>query len=286
MAQSASPSGVQEEVRWPQLIEDVASTTRQRLRSKTKTSNDVHFTSQQTAQLIDHTLLSVDAQPDQIVKLCKEAVSRGFKTVCVRPAYVALAVENLIDSAVGIACVIGFPEGTQATKTKVEEAKKAVTEGAKELDMVLNYEQLKAGHFEAVSQDIKAVRDAAPISKVALKVILETSQLTQDEVIAGCVVSCRSGANFAKTSTGFCGRGATVEDVELMRAACDAYQDTQRSSMRVHIKASGGIRTAADVYRMVQAGAERIGASAGVAILDSLKEGKPESKVTGAEGSY
>ncbi|KAL9618026.1 MAG: hypothetical protein Q9160_007215 [Pyrenula sp. 1 TL-2023] len=223
-------------------------------------------------QLIDHTLLALDATSEQITKLCEEASTFNFRTVCVRPKYVPLARELLRNRNVEIACVIGFPEGTQETSKKVTEALKAIEDGASELDMVLNYEALKAEHFDAVYDDVKAVREAAPRTATThLKVILETSQLSKDQIVAGCALCCKAGVDFVKTSTGFRGRGASVEDVKLMRAACDVATSIVGGE-RVKIKASGGIRTGPDLVGMAQAGAERIGASAGVKILESLKE--------------
>lgn len=223
-------------------------------------------------QLIDHTLLALDATPEQISKLCEEALTFDFRTVCIRPNYVPLARDLLRNHNVEIACVIGFPEGTQETSEKVTEALKANEDGASELDMVLNYEALKAEHFDIVYHDVKAVREAAPrTATMRLKVILETSQLSRDQVIAGCTLCCKAGVDFVKTSTGFRGPGASVEDIRLMRAACDVTTSIVGGE-RVKIKASGGISTGSDLVGMVQAGAERIGASAGVKILESLKE--------------
>lgn len=213
---------------------------------------------------IDHTLLALSATESQIDTLCAEAKEYKFASVCVRVNYVHRAVENLKDTPeVGVAAVIGFHEGTYKTAEKVDEALEAVKQGASELDMVLNYPLLKQGQFVDVYEDILAVRKAAP-SPVKLKVILETSQLDRNQIIAGSVISCLAGADFVKTSTGFNGPGASVENVSLMRATVDAL------GKGCKVKASGGVRTAEDSVRILQAGADRIGASAGVKIAKEL----------------
>ncbi|KAI1981100.1 hypothetical protein LOZ53_001642 [Ophidiomyces ophidiicola] len=212
------------------------------------------------ARTIDHTQLSLSATPFQIDTLCSEAREFNFATVCVRASYVSRAVKNLEGSPIGVACVVGFHEGTYPTDKKAVEAEEASKNGATELDMVMNYVQLKEGQYTAVFNDVQAVRNAA--KDVTLKVILETSQLSRDQVIAASVVSCLAGADYVKTSTGFNGPGARVEDVALMRAVCDLV------SKEVKVKASGGVRTAGDCIKMIQAGADRIGASAGVKIVN------------------
>ncbi|KAH8703759.1 putative deoxyribose-phosphate aldolase [Talaromyces proteolyticus] len=219
------------------------------------------------ARSIDHTQLAVDATASQIDTLCKEAQEHKFATVCVRLPFVSRAAENLQDSKskdVGIACVVGFHEGTYPTNEKVQEATKAIAAGASELDMVLNWPQLKQGKYTAVYADIHAVRRAAPRPRTKLKVILETSQLTRDEIITGCVISDMAGADFVKTSTGFNGAGANIENVRLMREVVDMLANGCK------VKASGGIRTAEDAVEMIKAGASRIGASAGVKIVNEL----------------
>ncbi|WEW57551.1 hypothetical protein PRK78_003018 [Emydomyces testavorans] len=218
------------------------------------------------AQTIDHTQLSLSATQSDIDALCAEARQYNFAAVCVRANYVSRAVQNLEGTSIGVACVVGFHEGTHSTAEKVSEAKEAVQKGANELDMVMNYPLLKEGRYMEVFEDIFAVRNAA--RDVRLKVILETSQLSKDEIIAGCVVSCLAGADYVKTSTGFNGPGASAENVALMRAVCDLV------NKHVKVKASGGVRTAEDCVRMIQAGAERIGASAGVKILEDATQGR------------
>ncbi|PGH09565.1 deoxyribose-phosphate aldolase [Blastomyces parvus] len=237
---------------------------------------------------IDHTQLALTATEAQIDTLCAEAIKYNFATVCVREAYVSRAVARLKDTGIGVACVIGFHEGTYSTAEKVSETKKAINDGASELDMVINYPLLKEGKYTDVYADVLAVRKAATHSsedvgnkfggKVGLKVILETSQLSREQIVAGCVISCIAGADFVKTSTGFNGPGASVENVALMRAVCEAL------GKGVKVKASGGVRTLGDCVQMIRAGAERIGASAGVKIVQELM-GK-EGSATGGDGGY
>lgn len=223
------------------------------------------------AKTIDHTLLKTDATEAQIDALCDEARSYDFASVCVRLQWVQRAVQDLKGSPVRVACVVGFHEGTQATSDKVSEAANAVKDGALELDMVLNWQQLKADQFDEVYEDIVAVRQAAP-SQVALKVILETSQLSRSQIIAGCVITEAAGAQFVKTSTGFCGQGATVDNVRLMKAVVGS---------RLEVKASGGIKTSKDCGAMLEAGASRIGASSGKQIVDEIKGGTSKSQAEG-----
>ncbi|PGH10561.1 deoxyribose-phosphate aldolase [Helicocarpus griseus UAMH5409] len=216
---------------------------------------------------IDHTQLSLAATEAQIDTLCSEAIKYAFATVCVRANYVPRAVSQLKGSDIGVACVIGFHEGTYSTAEKVAETEAAVRDGATELDMVINYPLLKEGKYTEVYDDVLAVRKAskpadASGAAVGLKVILETSQLSREQIVAGSLISCLAGADFVKTSTGFNGPGASVENVALMRAVCEAVRKGGK------VKASGGVRTAEDCVKMIRAGAERIGASAGVKIVE------------------
>ncbi|MDI1487011.1 MAG: hypothetical protein OHK93_006273 [Ramalina farinacea] len=226
---------------------------------------------QNYAKTIDHTLLKTDATEAQIDGLCDEARSYDFASVCVRLPWVQRAVQNLRGSPVRVVCVVGFHEGTQATSDKVSEAANAVKAGASELDMVLNWHQLKDEHYDEVCEDIVAVRKAAP-SQVPLKVILETSQLSRAQIIAGCVIAEAAGAQFLKTSTGFCGQGATVGNVTLMKAVVGS---------RLEVKASGGIKTSKDCRAMLEAGASRIGASSGKQIVDEIKGGSSKPQADG-----
>ena len=209
------------------------------------------------AKLIDHTLLKPAATRAEIKQLCAEARKYGFCSVCVNPYWVALAKQELQDSEVKVCTVIGFALGATTSAAKAFEAKDAVKNGADELDMVINMGALKSQDYKAVLQDIEAVRNACK-GKI-LKVIIETSQLTEEEKVKACELAAQAGADFVKTSTGFNGGGATVQDVALMRKSVPAT---------MQVKASGGIRTRADFDAMTAAGATRIGASAGVKILE------------------
>ncbi len=210
------------------------------------------------ASFIDHTLLKPEATPDQIRKLCREALQYHFIAVCVNPIYVPLCAEELRGSQVKIATVIGFPLGATLTEAKVYEARAAANHGASELDMVIQIGALKAGMHNQVSQDIAAVVAAGRESGALVKVIIETCLLTDDEKIIACQLSQNAGAAFVKTSTGFSTGGATVEDVALMRRTVGA---------QMGVKASGGIRTLDDAQKMIAAGATRLGASSGVKII-------------------
>ncbi|HBE46315.1 Deoxyribose-phosphate aldolase [uncultured spirochete] len=214
------------------------------------------WTKAEIAAAIDHTLLKATATSEQIRTLCAEAKEYTFKSVCVNPCWVPLCASELAGSGVLIATVVGFPLGANSTAIKVEEARRAVAEGAREIDMVINIGKAKAGDWNAVRDEIAAVVHA---SKPAIvKTIIETCYLTQDEKIAACRAAVAAGAAFVKTSTGFGTGGATIEDVRLMKETVgDAAQ----------VKASGGIKTYEDAVAMLEAGATRIGASAGVTIM-------------------
>ncbi|RAL06442.1 DUF171-domain-containing protein [Aspergillus ibericus CBS 121593] len=210
---------------------------------------------------IDHTQLALTATEQQIDDLCQEAIQHQFATVCVRLNHVSRAVQNLQGHpAVGIACVVGFHEGTYTTTEKTTEAQEAVKLGATELDMVLNYPLLQEGKYVDVYMDVLEVRNAAP-APVGLKVILETSQLTREQIVAGSVLACMAGADYIKTSTGFNGPGASVENVALMRATANLVGKGTK------VKASGGVRSREDCRKMLEVGAERIGSSSGVKIM-------------------
>ncbi|PYH61927.1 DUF171-domain-containing protein [Aspergillus niger CBS 101883] len=221
---------------------------------------------------IDHTQLALTATEQQIDDLCQEAIQHRFATVCVRLNHVSRAVQNLQEHpAVGVACVVGFHEGTYKTDEKTAEVKEAVSLGASELDMVLNYPLLQAGKYMDVYTDVLEVRKAAP-APVGLKVILETSQLSREQIIAGSVLACVAGADYIKTSTGFNGPGASLENVTLMRATANLVGKGTK------VKASGGVRSAEDCRKMLQAGAARIGSSSGVKIMQEEKTGVASSK--------
>ncbi|KAL8862270.1 MAG: hypothetical protein Q9178_001279 [Gyalolechia marmorata] len=226
------------------------------------------------AMCIDHTLLKLDATKEQIDELCEEARRLDFLSVCVRLEWVARAVHYLRGSGVGVACVVGFHEGTHSVSDKVNEASHALSAGASELDMVINYPLLKQQRYAEVYADVAAVRMAAP-HPVILKVILETAQLTRSEIVAGCKVSEAAKADFVKTSTGFGGQGATVENVRLMKSLIGSH---------MKVKASGGVRTVNDCISMMKAGAERIGTSNGVWIMEEAESLEDVTHTVGDEG--
>ncbi len=209
------------------------------------------------ASLIDHTLLKPDATRADIETLCSEAAQFCFASVCVNPNWVPLCREMLRNSGVKVCTVIGFPSGAHAPDVKAYETRRAVEQGAEEVDMVINIGAIKSKDYALVEQDIRGVVQAAGRDTV-VKVILETSLLTREEKIMGSSLAKAAGADFVKTSTGFAGGGATVEDVRLMR---------ETVGPEIGVKASGGIRSKEDVEAMVEAGATRIGASAGVKIV-------------------
>lgn len=209
------------------------------------------------AKLIDHTLLKSSATRADILLLCQEAKKYGFCSVCVNPFWVSYAKENLQESDVKVCTVIGFPLGANTTEVKVFETQNAIANGADEIDMVINVGALKNKEYEFVLQDIKSVREAC--QGHILKVIIETSQLTDEEKVKACELIAQAKADFVKTSTGFVGSGATTQDVALLKKSIP-------TSMQV--KASGGVRTKEDFQAMVDAGATRIGASSGVKIVE------------------
>lgn len=211
-------------------------------------------------RMIDHTLLKAEASQDQIKKLCQEAKTHDFFSVCVQPTWISLCKEELAGSGVKIATVIGFPLGANTTETKVFEAKDAIEKGADEIDMVINIGALKSGQDQLVEDEIRAIKEA--IRDHILKVIIETCLLTEDEKIRACQLTLKAGGDYVKTSTGFSTGGAKLEDVKLMK---DQVKD------RAKVKASGGIRDFATAKKMLEAGAERLGVSAGIAIVEGEK---------------
>ncbi len=230
-------------------------------------------TSRDWAGLIDHTLLKPEASEADIRKLCDEAAKFGFASVCVNPAWVKKASEFLKGSGVPVCTVIGFPLGATLSDVKAYEARRAIFNGASEVDMVINVGALKSGDVCTVEDDIRAVAEAAHENGVLCKVIIETALLTDDEKVKACRASKNAGADFVKTSTGFSKGGATVEDIALMRR-------TVGSSLGV--KASGGVKGIDDARAMFEAGATRIGASVGVKIAQEAGG----EKVTAPVGSY
>ena len=210
------------------------------------------------AQFIDHTLLKPNATRDQVTKLCKEADQYKFASVCVNPANVKLCAQLLKNSPAKVCSVVGFPLGASLPETKAFETENAIRDGAQEIDMVINIGALKDRDLELVARDILAVVKAAKPAGALVKVIIETSLLTDEEKQIVCLLAKEAGANFVKTSTGFSTGGATAEDVALMRHTVGPLMG---------VKASGGVRSKEDLDKMVRAGATRIGASAGVRIV-------------------
>jgi deoxyribose-phosphate aldolase len=215
------------------------------------------------ASMIDHTLLGPDVSKEQVEELCQDAIRHKFAAVCVNPCYVSLAKEKLRDSSVKVCTVIGFPQGANIPQVKALEAKGAVDDGADELDMVINIAALKAGDYRTVLEEIRGVREAiAKVPrKITLKVILETPLLDEGQKVAGAILVAAAGADFIKTCTGFSGN-ATVEDVKLFK---------QTVKDKVKIKASGGIKDYETALKLVEAGADRIGTSWGVEVIESQK---------------
>ncbi len=214
------------------------------------------------AVVIDHTLLKPDASGEQIRKLCREANDYGFASVCINPIWVELSANEIGDSPVKVCTVIGFPLGAGTTAGKLREVEETFEAGAREFDMVMNPGLLKSGYADEAGKDIAAVvrRVREPGDDALVKVIIETCLLTREEMILACSLVSDAGADFIKTSTGFSTGGATVEDVELLR---------EHVTADVRVKASGGIRSKDDAIAMIRAGADRIGASASIAIVSS-----------------
>ncbi|TDT78879.1 MULTISPECIES: deoxyribose-phosphate aldolase [Micrococcaceae] len=210
------------------------------------------------ASYIDHTLLKPEASEAEVLKVCAEAAEYGFKSVCVNPVWVKTVTTALKGSGVLTCSVVGFPLGATPTDVKSFEARGAVLDGADEVDMVINIAAARAGDKGALADDIAAVAETVHAGGAILKVIIETALLTDEQKVLACQAAVEAGADFVKTSTGFNGGGATVEDVALMRKAVGP---------NVGVKASGGVRSLADAQAMIAAGATRIGASSGIAIV-------------------
>ncbi len=216
--------------------------------------------------MIDHTLLKPDATRDEIEKLCREAAEFKFATVCVNPTWVSLAASRLRGSGVGICAVVGFPLGATTADVKNFETRRAIFDGATEIDMVINVGALKSSDLRTVERDIEAVTDPCRQSGVISKVIIEAALLNDEEKITACTLSKAAGADFVKTSTGFGPGGATAADVALMRRVVGA---------EMGVKAAGGVRDLEGLKAMVAAGASRVGASAGVKIVQESRGQKP-----------
>lgn len=215
------------------------------------------------ARMIDHTILKPEATPAEVDGQCKEALEYNFASVCVNPGFVAFARDRLKNSAVKVCSVIGFPLGATTTGSKVHEAEEAISNGAQEVDMVINIGRLKAGDLKYVEADIRAVVNTAHARSSITKVIIETCLLTDEEKEVACTIAKKAGADFVKTSTGFSKSGASAADVALMRRVVGPS---------VGVKASGGVRNYADAVLMIQSGANRIGTSSGVKIILESKQ--------------
>jgi deoxyribose-phosphate aldolase len=224
------------------------------------------------AALIDHTLLKPEATRSDIEQLCREAAEHGFATVCVNPTWVALSARLLGGTRVGVCSVVGFPLGATTPDVKQFETRRAIFDGAAEIDMVINVGALKSGDLPMAARDIEAVTATCRECGVLSKVIIEAALLTDEEKITACTLSRAAGADFVKTSTGFGPGGATVADVALMRRVVGAGMG---------VKAAGGVRDVDTVRAMVAAGATRVGASAGVRIVQQVRGETPPAPVTG-----
>ena len=223
----------------------------------------VNMDAESLAKMIDHTILRPDASRADVEKLCREAVQHGFFSVCVNSTWVPLARELVKDSNVKVCAVVGFPLGAMSPQIKAMEARKAIREGAKEIDMVINVGALKSGDDKLVLNDIRAVVESCKDGRALSKVILENSLLTDEEKVRACELSMQARADFVKTSTGFSSGGATAEDIALMARTV--------APKKLGVKASGGVRTYDDAMKMIAAGATRIGASSSVKILEEAR---------------
>lgn len=230
--------------------------------------------SRDVAALIDHTLLRPDATRQEIEQLCREALECRFATVCINPAWVSLAASMLRPHGVGVCTVVGFPLGATTPDVKQYETRRAIFDGASEVDMVINIGALKSGDLRLVERDIAAVAEACQPCNVISKVIIEAALLTDDEKVAACTLSKAAGADFVKTSTGFAKGGATVADVALMRRVVGPDMG---------VKAAGGVKDYEGMKAMVAAGATRVGASAGVRIV---RESRGEATKTAVPAGY
>ena len=245
-------------------IERIAAKVKEMLgKGGTARAAEPALTPEQVAKLIDHTLLKPDATASDVEKLCAEARQHGFFSVCVNPVFVPQVKGLLKGSSVKVCCVVGFPLGAQDPQIKLLEARKAIREGAQEVDMVVNVGALKGKDDALVLRDIRGVVEACKDGRALSKVILETSLLTDEEKVRACELSMKAGADYVKTSTGFSSGGATAEDIALMARTV--------APKKLGVKASGGVRTYADLLKMVKAGATRVGASASVKILEEAR---------------
>jgi deoxyribose-phosphate aldolase len=245
-------------VSWEADVAKRAGETLEHLRAYPVKTVAVQLTAAQLAAMIDHTLLKAEATPAMIAKLCAEARQYRFASVCVNPCNVARSTRALGGSGVLVCSVVGFPLGASLGRVKAFEAERAIEDGAHEIDMVINVGALKAGDYVLVKEDIAGVADVCHANGAHCKVIIEAALLSDEEKVAACLLAVEAGADFCKTSTGFGPCGATAQDVALMRGVVGPH---------VGVKAAGGVRTYADAVAMVSAGANRIGASASIQII-------------------
>jgi len=227
-----------------------------------------HLYPREIARLIDHTLLKPDASREQIVTLCEEARTHAFASVCVNPVWVPLCADLLRGSETKVCTVVGFPLGATLAEVKAFEAGRCVAEGACEIDMVIDVGGLKSGDYPRVERDIAGVVQASHRGGALVKVIIEAALLTDDEKVKACVLSRVAGADFVKTSTGFGPGGATADDVALMRRVVGP---------QMGVKAAGGVRDLKSAQAMIEAGADRIGASVGVKIVQESRGAAPQA---------
>ncbi|MBK7629485.1 MAG: deoxyribose-phosphate aldolase [Ignavibacteriales bacterium] len=229
---------------------------------KSNQKTELRLSTKEIAGMIDHTLLKPDATSLEIEQLCDEAMQYNFASVCVNPSYVSKCFEMIKSSNVKVCTVIGFPLGATTTQSKVLEAEEAIKNGAEELDLVINIGKLKDKDYNYVYNDIKSIADLSKKHLCSSKVIFETCLISDEEKIVACLLSKEAGADFVKTSTGFSKGGATIHDVALMKFVVGD---------KLQVKASGGIRSYEDAIEMINAGATRLGASAGVKIIAGQK---------------
>jgi deoxyribose-phosphate aldolase len=244
----------------PKAVNNIVNSGAARIAASIGVGNELK--DRNVAGMIDHTLLKPDATPGEIEVLCKEAKDHSFASVCINPCYVSLCKKLLAASSVKVCTVIGFPLGATTTEVKEFETEQAIKNGADEVDMVINIGQLKAGNYDYVEKDVRAVVNTARRKNVLSKVIFEIVLLTDEEKVKAALICKRAGADFVKTSTGFSKGGATVGDVALMKYVVGS---------KIGVKAAGGIRSKEDAEAMIASGADRIGASASVKIVSGEK---------------
>jgi deoxyribose-phosphate aldolase len=251
----------------PEDVERIAQRVKQIIAgggsAATSSGSPEQITPEKLAGMIDHTLLRPEASVNEVKKLCDEAMKFHFFSVCVNSSYVKQAAEFLRGSSVKLCCVVGFPLGAQAPEIKAMETRRAIREGAREVDMVINIGALKSGDDATVLKDIRGVVEACKEGRALSKVILETCLLNDAEKVRACEICMKAGADYVKTSTGFSKSGATAEDIALMARTTSPKQ--------LGVKASGGVRTYADAVKMIRAGATRIGSSNSIAMLEEAK---------------